>query len=633
MTESPFAKPSYDPDVRKSAEDRADVPRDQYDRYLVKLPGMEHMPSAPAVPLTRVSTITKALIQKKGINEWRERLILEAVADADSAILAGLKQAKEQGNRKQLKTIGEELFKRGGGKERSQLGTAMHAYTEKRNRGEDPGSIPDEHLPSLAAYDAVLENRVRVMPQFLERRLIAPWSAGGTLDNIVMYRNDLIQPEGAEEDDPAEGEWDMRVADLKTGRDLSKGWAEKVIQLWEYANAEWFWDEDQDRWVRPPRELRKDRGLIIHVPMDGTAALYDVDLSGVDRIVEAAMIARRHNDEAITRARVVATADRRGPAFVLQPGPAANSVQHGQNEAPADQAAYDYAANTISPEFAAALAPDHNLVENRGLLTADGSGPLQPLAGEGKRGCGACGRAGHKRNSPKCWGDADPAKGTPTALLTSEPGPGVEDTPAVGSGEPQAMANGAPHPTCPGHGGGWTNRGDGVFVCEQCGLPSPAIATTLTEAVQTGQFPPPIPKRECCGRPVNEEHDPMCPERSPHGEVTVPADPRLSVPAATVPDGWSDWVAEDLRQAKSVRAVVGIRHLALQRESWKDDVHGALAREAVTRAMRADIDTSPAAGEILIIRDAAIQFGAWVPEQHDAYARSRWEALMREGKR
>lgn len=604
--------------MRKNAEDRADVPRDQYGRYLVKLPGMEHMPSAPAVPLTRVSTITKALIQKTAVIDWRERLIVTAAADPENAqLLSSVLEAQNRGNRKEVMRISEELFKRGGGKERSQLGTAMHEYTEKRNRGEDPGSIPEEHRPSLAAYDAVLADRVRVLPQFLERRLIAPWSAGGTLDNIVMYRNDLVQPEGADEDTPAAGEWDMRVADLKTGRDMSKGWAEKVIQLWEYANAEWFWDEDQDIWVRPPRELRKDRGLIIHVPMDGTATLYDVDLSGVDRVVEAAMIARRHEAEASTRARVVATADRRGPAFVApEPVALGESVQVG------GLTFTKISDNPFPPP----------LVENRGLLTADGSGPLQPLAGEGKRGCGACGRAGHKRTSPKCWGDADPSTGKDAQVenqrktgdqVRAEDPANVPDINAPLPTDRTEMPNGAPHPTCPGHGAGWTNRGDGVFVCAQCGLPSAAVATTLSGAVQAGQFPP-------AGEQILKALDAV--SSDPHSTMADLA-ARLSVPAATVPEGWSDWVAEDLRRAKSVRAVVGIRELAGKRGSWKDEVHGVLARTAVTEAMHADITASQSAGEVLIIRDAAIQFGAWIPEQHDGYARSRYETLTMENKR
>lgn len=590
MTESPFATPGYNPDVRKNAEDRADVPRDRYNRYLVKLPGMEHMPSTPSVPLTRVSTITKALIQKKSLIDWRERVILEAVAGeidgpTASPLLDALSAAKTRGDRKEVMRVGEELFKRGGGKAKSQLGTAMHEYTEKRNRGEDPGSIPEEHRPSLAAYDAVLDGRVRVLPEFLERRLIAPWSAGGTLDNIVMYRNDLVQPEGADESDPAEGEWDMRVADLKTGRDISKGWAEKVIQLWEYANAEWLWDEEQGIWVRPPRELRKDRGLIIHVPMDGTATLYDVDLSGVDRVVEAAMIARRHEAEAPTRARVVATADQRGPAYVApEPVAIGESVQVGES--------IQVGELTFT-----------KISENPFPLGGDGK-PLQPLAKDlGKRGCGVCGRVGHKRGSATCLGENDPGHmPDATSQIPDINAPLPSDFAEHAPDATSQMPNGAPVPTCPGHGAGWTNRGDGVFVCAQCGLPSPKVATTLTEAVQTGQFP-------------------------------LAPDPELSVPAATVPDGWSDWVAEDLRQARSVRAVVGIRHLAGQKESWKEEVHGVLARDAVTRSMGRDIDASESAGEVLIIRDTAIQFGAWVPEQHDTHARSRWETLMREGKK
>lgn len=582
MSDNPFAKPGHNPDVRQNAEERANVPRDQYGRYLVKMPGMEHMPSAPAVPLTRVSTITKALIQKKSLIEWRERLIIAAAADpANAELLKAIRQA--DGDRKELKRIGEELYKRGGGKDRSLLGTAMHDFTERRNRGENltEADMPEEHRPSLRAYEALLADRVRILPGFLERRILAPWSAGGTLDNIVMYRNDLVQPEGSDGDAP--GEWDMRVADLKTGRDLSKGWPEKLIQLWEYANSEYIWNDETQAWERMPRELRKDRGLIIHVPMDGTAHLYDVDLSGMDKVVEAAMIARRHEAEAHTKATMVASVDMRGPAYVapeLAPGSAANSVGMGRlapEQIKADQQAFDYAASTISPEFAQALAPSHTGAVSAPGPQLGGTGkPLEPIGKHmdpPRRGCGVCGRIGHKRGNPICLGDADPgnvSSGETVATGQMPDDTSADMTPvspvdkdvvafaAVGQGfagigehhAPGCPLNPErwPHTECPNpedrcscvpDRAGFTNRGDGVFVHATCGLRAPAPPTKLE---------------------------------------TPLIEPELSDPPATV-QGWpGDWVTEDIRQAQNQQAVIKIRELAISRGAWNPELHDPIGK-------------------------------------------------------
>lgn len=611
MSDNPFAKPGHNPDVRPSAEERADVPRDGYGRYLVKLPGMEHMPSAPVVPLTRVSTITKALIQKKSIIDWRERLIVEAAADpANAELLVAIRQAG--GDRKELKRIGEELFKRGGGKDRSLLGTAMHDFTERRNRGENltEADMPEEHRPSLRAYEALLADRVRILPGFLERRILAPWSAGGTLDNIVMYRNDLLQPEGSDGD--ATGEWDMRVADLKTGRDLSKGWPEKLIQLWEYANSEYIWNDETQTWERMPRELRKDRGLIIHVPMDGTAHLYDVDLSGMDKVVEAAMIARRHEAEAHTKATMVASVDMRGPAYV-----APTTEDQGVTiTLPPPLHTAEEVTQSVVTAFRKAKEDGCQVPIGTGAVSAPGpqlSGTGKSLEPIGKhmdpprRGCGVCGRIGHKRGNPICLGDADPGNLSSgetvatgqmpddTSTDVAPVSPVDKDVVAFAGQKDVALSrvfNGQgtagvdyqhqtgcplnperwPHSECPNpedrcscvpDRAGFTNRGDGVFVHATCGLRAPAPPVTV-------QMEPAVTLNRTDGSVAGVVGQPLA------GPPITGTE--LSDPPATV-QGWVvDWVVEDIRQAQNQKAVLKIRELAISRGAWNPELHDPIGK-------------------------------------------------------
>lgn len=570
MSDNGFQSVKSNPDVRPNAEERSDVPRDQYGRYLSKIPGTEHMNSVPAIGHTRVSTVTSALIQKKSLNIWHDRMILSGLAsltdDEVQAMVKAARQAAQADNKKQLSALANDLFYRGGGKTKSELGTAMHDFTERRNRGEalTENDMPEEHRPSLRAYDQVLADAgVLTIPEYLERRVWCEYGVQGTLDNVVWMRNDRIQPDGFDDDgdEPVPGELEMRVADLKTGRDLSEGWPEKLIQLWLYANARFMWEPngkasfsgtpgadetmvEGGRWVPMPVGLRKDRALIIHVPMDGTAHLYDVDLSGVGEAVERAMYARRFEAEAPSRAHLISSVDMRGPAYVapqMAPGSAANSVGKGRRvhlipsaDAPTVDQFKDAILTGVQDGLIQAdqIQPNEEPAQAEIPLAGDGT-PLQPLAGPGKRGCGVCGRTGHKRGSVKCLGENDPSTGR-QAQAENQKKTGEQ----VRAEDPGAAAQYHDPAVC-SRNAGWVPGPDGPggkWVCGDCGLPSPPVPTTVAEAA------------------------------------------KLSYPTATVTPWPSDWVLEDIRRAETRQAVLNVRSLALSKGAWNPEVHDSIGK-------------------------------------------------------
>lgn len=321
-----FATPDASPRdyvPRGDAEARAKVPRDQWDRYL--MPHLDGTKPARNKGFTRVSTIKSGLSNQTGIKVWTGEKIVEGLGQDTELVEASMRAATivdPEDRKRALRKIADRAFVVGGGKDRSGKGTEFHEITEDINRGLSRVDITEAHPhlgPELTAYYRMLiDHDVQILPDMLERQVLCPYNMAGTFDNMVRWWN------------PDTEEWELCIADLKTGRDLSLGWLEILMQLWSYANAYGMWTTtdvttaadgtitDVQGYYEPmPLELRKDKALIFHVPLDGTATLYVLDLSGVERYVAAAVEAKRANAEAKHKVRKVGTVT--PAAFVEQP--------------------------------------------------------------------------------------------------------------------------------------------------------------------------------------------------------------------------------------------------------------------------------------------------------------------------
>jgi hypothetical protein len=319
-----FATPDASPRdyvPRGDAEARAKVPRDQWDRYL--MPHLDGTKPARNKGFTRVSTIKSGLSNQTGIKIWTGEKIVEGLGQDTELVEASMRAAKlvdPEDRKRALRKIADRAFVVGGGKDRSGKGTEFHEVTEQINRGDHVGNFDGNSLNAeLTAYYRMLsDNDVQILPDMLERQVLCPYNMAGTFDNMVRWWN------------PDTEEWELCIADLKTGRDLSLGWLEILMQLWSYANAYGLWTTtdvttaadgtitDVQGYYEPmPLELRKDKALIFHVPLDGTATLYVLDLSGVERYVAAAVEAKRANAEAKHKVRKIGTVA--PAAFVEQP--------------------------------------------------------------------------------------------------------------------------------------------------------------------------------------------------------------------------------------------------------------------------------------------------------------------------
>jgi hypothetical protein len=332
-----------------------------------------------------------------------------------------------------------------------------------------------------------------------------------------------------------------------------------------------------------PAGIRKDRGLILHVPMNGTATLYDVDISGVGAWVDAAIMARRINGEAPLRAHVVGTVDLRAGAY-QPPAVSAIDPETAQKLQDSIQSAREQLSLNVSlpvhtpEEITQAVTTAAREARAEQELVGGTGKPLAPLAEAGKKGCSVCRRTGHRKGSPVCLGEKDPALDTPDPMTPAEdefssPAPEPTGTdPALskifnGQGTagvdfphaPRCLLDPErwPHTTCPNPGDrcscvsptGWVTRSDGKFVHGVCGLLS---------------VPPPTKLETPLAAPEPKLSDP-----TPTVAPSTP--PTSSWPSA--PAG--DWVLEDMKTARTSAAVLAVRENAIQRGAWVEDTHAA----------------------------------------------------------
>lgn len=444
------------------AEGRAGVQMalDQWNRY--RIPSADGVQPAVNKGRTRVSTIAKVGSDETLLQDRAERLIVaglgaNAELNAQAMAAAAMPEdtnAEAKKKKAALRRVAALAFEAAGGNEKRDRGTAFHELTDAINRGQDV-TIPEELQPEIEAYyNALEEHHLQVIPELMERVVLCPYDTGGAFDNIMRRWN------------PDAESYELVIVDLKTGSTLEFSWLSFLIQLWMYANAYFMYvvdavdtdDKGKVTAVRGhieelPLELRRDKAILIRCPLDGSAEVLELDLSGVDRYAAASVELKRGNAEAKHKYRSLGTV--RPAAFEappqptnIPPGPVYNETStSGPATVPSDDPTdYIQLTRTAGPAPTPdQLAQEAKAVERLAAVSNLGSVAdkqlkpldLAPIADKaaGQRGCGVCHRVGHKRGSAKCLGDADPG-------LAKTPAPGAVDSP----GEQWGEGGGQPEP-------------------------------------------------------------------------------------------------------------------------------------------------------------------------------------------
>lgn len=265
MTEDLFAPPSTGPtDPDKLGNDGAysvDGKPDRYGRY--RLP---HPTSGRVIPWTRATTFAKSIADTYKLSLWQQRMAIKGLTlrpDLYASTAATPLEDKDS-----LNKLVESAKEVAGSKTAAGLGTALHSFTEARDRGEPV--VPGPWSEDIEAYSAALtDHNITVEPGMIERKIICTrFSVAGTFDRI--FRTEKPCPSCGKS---------CCIGDLKTGATLEYGWNEIAIQLALYAHGDAIWDVETKEYVPMP-DLCQCTAVVVHLPVNQhTATLYDVDIT------------------------------------------------------------------------------------------------------------------------------------------------------------------------------------------------------------------------------------------------------------------------------------------------------------------------------------------------------------------
>ena len=260
------------------------------------------------VGYTRVTTYINCLEDTSTLTSWKMRLILEGVATADGldssatvtdriralvhnrdvtiakALEADRKGKLEPGTlgpivnaawgdfKKAMNVLADEVFEIGGGREKANKGTDIHALCDLHDRegitavGDllTEGKITPADMADVEAYaDAMRRLGAKVIEA--ERVVVNDdLKVAGRLDRVVMVKL------------PGETRARRRVLDIKTGRvDYGAGKIAQQIEM--YAGSKGY---DLNTHEREDLKLDRTKGILLHLPAgEGRATAHVVDLT------------------------------------------------------------------------------------------------------------------------------------------------------------------------------------------------------------------------------------------------------------------------------------------------------------------------------------------------------------------
>jgi len=279
---------------------------------------------------TRATTLAKATDDEGGLTKWSMRQVIAgAVARPDLFALAST-QLDEKGV---LDKTCEALKEAAASSRGANLGTALHALTERLDGGLPLGVVLPELQPDLDAYVATMEaSGIETVPGMLERFVVLDdLEVAGSFDRLLRL------PDGR-----------VVVGDLKTGADLSYSWRSIAVQLAVYAHGQLY--EDGKR-SPLPAGLDQTVGVVMHLPAGkGACTLYELDLTAGWEAAQLSMRVRQWRSR-----RDLAREIKPQQRLAIAPTPPV-SAEGGQDD-PALPASCATPSTAASPGSGAALPP------------------------------------------------------------------------------------------------------------------------------------------------------------------------------------------------------------------------------------------------------------------------------------
>jgi predicted RecB family endonuclease len=241
-----------------------DIPRDSFGRPLV-VPPEGGKPKA----YTRCTTYVDALDDKYNLQQWENRMVAVGLAVRPDLLLGVVAAAD---NKQQLNILTKQAKEAAKSSAGSTIGTALHALTERLDRGERVDNVPAEYRPDLVAYQAATAKlRVVAIERFT---VLDELRIGGTPDRVVEYAGRYY------------------IADVKTG-EIDYSALKIAMQLAVYSRSTPY---NHATGKREPWgfDISPSRALVIHLPeRSGHCELKWVDIGRGWDAVQVATEVRR----------------------------------------------------------------------------------------------------------------------------------------------------------------------------------------------------------------------------------------------------------------------------------------------------------------------------------------------------
>lgn len=217
---------------------------------------------------TRATTFAKSIADEYHLTRWKLRMTAAGLVvrqDLYAAVASSLPldltdQTKDEKAR--LNQLCDDAMDAAGSAKGSNLGTALHDFTDSVDSGRTP-TIPPPWDADIAAYrTAMTAAGITVLPPYIEQVVtVEEFGVAGKFDRIVRHAGRHV------------------IADLKTAKSLDLGWGEIAIQLALYAHADTIFDPATGT-HQPMPEVDRERALVMHLPVgQATCTIYEVDIA------------------------------------------------------------------------------------------------------------------------------------------------------------------------------------------------------------------------------------------------------------------------------------------------------------------------------------------------------------------
>jgi hypothetical protein len=213
----------------------------------------------------RTTNFIKKLDDTFALDAWKLRQTVLGLALREDLYAEACTLADEPDDPRTVKKLDrlvENAHDAAGGNHGRRVGSALHKFTERTNRGLESGA-PERWADKVVLYaEALRAHCLTVVPELIERTVVnLTYNSAGTFDN------GFLEVDGR-----------LVLADLKSQKKIY-GYGSPALQFAMYVNADAMWNPQLGKYEDMPA-FRKDVAKLLWLPIEGDACeVHDVDIA------------------------------------------------------------------------------------------------------------------------------------------------------------------------------------------------------------------------------------------------------------------------------------------------------------------------------------------------------------------